>query len=847
MSATFDPPLGDDSAQTETHRAFGLSGGTIGPYRLLEPLGEGGMGKVWLAEQTHPLRRQVALKIIKAGMDTAQVVARFEAERQALALMDHPAIAKVFDAGSTASGHPYFAMEYVRGESVTAYCDRQRLTIRERLELFVHVCDGVQHAHQKGIIHRDLKPSNILVTLLGDRPVPKIIDFGVAKATSQPLTEHTLYTSLSGFVGTPDYMSPEQADAGGVDIDTRTDVYALGVILYELLTGVLPFDRHTLKDKSIDEIRRTIRESDPLRPSTRITQLAAASTDVARTRRAEPSLLRSLLRGDLDWITMKALEKDRSRRYDTAIGLANDVRRHLRNEPVLAGPPSALYRTKKFVRRYPIGVGAAATFVVLLVALAATMTIQAQRIARERDRANNEAQTATQVSDFLVGLFEGSQPSEAAANSVTAREILDEGAKQIEQELRGRPEVRAAMLTTMGRAYARLGLYKKAEDLLAAALELQRQIAPASSAVPKVMVALADAIDRQGRYSDAERLSRSALELLRGGPDSQDGLLAECLAQLASSLTELGKYVEAEATSREAIQIYRRMRSPPPQFPIALGTLGTVLVKRADYAGAETVLEEATDLMRKSRGTAHPTTLVGLKNLAVVWTYQGKHSKAEAAYREIVAAERERLGPDHPALATSLNNLGAVLFIQHKYVEASDAYREAQSIARRSLGDSHPNIARYDRNLGQSLTAQGKYSEAETLMREALVIDRAALGNDHPSVALTLVFLSDTLTRAGRQREAEQVAREALTINIHRLGPDHPRTKDAQGALGIALAKQRRWPEAEELLLKYGALLESSKSDVEGDFDKVARLIVEMYEAWGKPEKAAEWRRKAAK
>ena len=261
MSATLDPPSDDDSVQTETHTAFGLSGGTIGPYRLLEPLGEGGMGRVWLAEQTHPLRRHVALKIIKAGMDTAQVVARFEAERQALALMDHPAIAKVFDAGATESGRPYFAMEYVRGESLTAYCDRQRLTIRERLELFVHVCDGVQHAHQKGIIHRDLKPSNILVTLLDDRPVPKIIDFGVAKATSQPLTEHTLYTSLGGFVGTPEYMSPEQASLGGSDIDTRTDVYALGMVLYELLTGVLPFELSTFREKSIDEIRRIFAKS----------------------------------------------------------------------------------------------------------------------------------------------------------------------------------------------------------------------------------------------------------------------------------------------------------------------------------------------------------------------------------------------------------------------------------------------------------------------------------------------------------------------------------------------------------------------------------------------------------
>jgi non-specific serine/threonine protein kinase/serine/threonine-protein kinase len=271
-------PLGaspdHDPSQTQTQRAFGVKGGTIGSYRLLETLGEGGMGEVWLAEQTRPMRRQVALKIVKLGMDSAQVVARFEAERQALALMDHPAIAKVFDAGATPQGRPYFAMEYVRGESLTQYCDRQRLTTRERLELFLHVCEGVQHAHQKGIIHRDLKPSNILVTVQDDHPVPKIIDFGVAKAVSQPLTEHTLYTYLGGFVGTAEYMSPEQAEIGSVDIDTRADVYALGVVLYELLTGVLPFDWRVFQDKSLDEIRRTIRDVDPPRPSTRIINLA---------------------------------------------------------------------------------------------------------------------------------------------------------------------------------------------------------------------------------------------------------------------------------------------------------------------------------------------------------------------------------------------------------------------------------------------------------------------------------------------------------------------------------------------------------------------------------------------
>ena len=601
MSAT---PLGDDPAQTQTQSRQAISCGTIGPYRLLERLGEGGMGEVWLAEQTRPVRRQVALKVIKAGMDTAQVVARFEAERQALALMDHPAIAKVFDAGATDLGRPYFVMELVRGESLTAYCDRHRLTIRERLELFAHVCDGVQHAHQKGIIHRDLKPSNILVTPLDDHPVPKIIDFGVAKATSQPLTEHTLYTSLGGFVGTPEYMSPEQAEMGGVDIDTRTDVYALGVILYELLTGVLPFDRHTLKDKSIDEIRRTIREFEPLRPSTRITELAAAPTDMARARGAEPSLLRSLLQGDLDWITMKALEKDRSRRYDTAIGLANDVRRHLRNEPVLAGPPSAAYRTKKFVRRHPFGVGVAATFVLLLVALAVTMTIQAQRIARERDRANREATVARQVSEFLVGMFKDSDPFEGRGRELTAREVLDRGSQRMLTQLRGQPEVRATLMDTMGRVYFGLGKYDTAGQLAEEALNY-----------------------REGAFG------RDSLEV------------ASTLTSIGAIKGQQGAFVEAERMILEALDIQRRrLGQENPPVAKTLLTLGEARYASGDWPGAERTLRESVGLYRKVVGSDDLELANALNDLALVLERQSKREEVEALYRESLAIRRERLG-----------------------------------------------------------------------------------------------------------------------------------------------------------------------------------------------------------
>ncbi len=342
---------------TLTLNSPGSTARTIGPYHLLERIGEGGMGEVWVADQHKPIHRRVALKLIKAGMDTKQVIARFESERQALAMMDHPAIAKVFDAGETDEGHPYFVMEYVQGIPITAYCDQYRLTTQERLELFSHVCEGVQHAHQKAIIHRDLKPSNILVAIQDAVPVPKIIDFGVAKATAQSLTERTMYTELGMLIGTPEYMSPEQAEMSGQNVDTRTDVYSLGAILYELLVGALPFDPKELRRAGFDEIRRKIREQDPPKPSTKVSTMGEDSTTQAHNRRMErPALIRQL-KGDLDWITMKALEKDRTRRYGSPAELAADIDRYLHHQPIVARPPSTVYKAKKFVRRHRVGVG----------------------------------------------------------------------------------------------------------------------------------------------------------------------------------------------------------------------------------------------------------------------------------------------------------------------------------------------------------------------------------------------------------------------------------------------------------------------------------------------------------
>ena len=561
---TTQPPRPDEpdstSGPTRTSASGSDSAGGFGPYRFLQRLGEGGMGEVWLAEQLRPVRRHVAIKIVKAGMDTAQVVARFEAERQALAVMDHPAIAKVFDGGTTPEGRPYFAMEYVRGEAITHYCDRQRLPIRERLELFIQLCDGVQHAHQKGIIHRDLKPSNVLVSVAADRPVPRIIDFGIAKAVAQPLTERPLFTEIGGFLGTPEYMSPEQAELTPADVDTRSDVYSLGVLLYDLLVGALPFDSAGLRQAGVDEIRRTIREKDPLRPSTRITQSGPASIAAAEQRRSQPAKLAAVLRGDLDWITMKALEKDRTRRYQTANALALDVRRHLNHEPVLAGPPNAAYRTRKFVRRHRVGVAAATALLALVLAFAAIMTIQAGRIARERDRANQEAATATQVSDFLVGLFRVSDPSEARGNTLTAREILAKGALQLEGGLRDQPQVQARLQATIGAVYTGLGMYADAQPLLAGALQTQKQVLGEDS--PESLATanhLANAYWYQGKYQEAELLYRDIVQRRTRvlGEDHPDTLRANF--DLASAYAAQKRWDEFERLGRDVLAKQRRV------------------------------------------------------------------------------------------------------------------------------------------------------------------------------------------------------------------------------------------------------------------------------------------------
>jgi serine/threonine protein kinase/Tfp pilus assembly protein PilF len=769
---------------------------TVPGYKLLQKLGEGGMGEVYEAEQIEPVRRRVALKVIKLGMDTEEVIGRFETERQALALMNHPSIAKVLDAGSTDSGRPYFTMEFVPGVPLTGYCDGQRLTTRERLELFVQVCDGVQHAHQKGIIHRDLKPSNILVALQDGKPFPKIIDFGIAKATDKRLTVHSLFTELGQLIGTPDYMSPEQADLTVLDIDTRTDIYSMGVVLYELLVGALPFDLREIQQAGFDEIRRTIREEDPPRPSTRLSLAVKSSTLAAKNRRTEPAALIRELRGDLDWIVMRAMDKDRNRRYETANELALDIQRFLRHEPVRARPPSTLYWTLRFVRRHRVGVAAAGFFLLALVLGVVGTSVGLVRARRAEAQARGEAETASRVSDFLVRLFEVSDPGEARGNSVTAREILDRGAEKIRTELEDEPLVQARLMHTMGRVYANLGLYEGGQDLLEEALkEREAFLGEEHPDVAETCDRLGDVYRNQGKYPAAEPLLKRALSIREKhfGPDHPK--VADSLTNLAVLFENAGRYGEAEPLYPRALAIRERRRDEAG-LAHTLQNLAVLLARQGKNAAAEPLFRRVVEVNERRLGPDHPQVGTAYNNLAIVYKLQRRFDEAEPLYARALEVRRRALGPDHPSVADTLNNLANLQQEQGKHAAAEPLYREALDIYERAVGAAHPAFARTLDNLAQLQVKQKETKEAESTYRRALKIRERALGPDHPEVASNLFNLGELHHQQKRYAEAEALFRRSLATRERVLGADNPTTADSVYALAVVLRDTGRTSQA---------------------------------------------------
>ncbi len=751
--APLPPKFDPESTHLDTGSA---SSETLGPYHLLQQIGQGGMGEVWLAEQRHPVHRRVALKLIKAGMNTREIVARFESERQALALMDHPAIAKVFDAGSTPEGLPYFVMEFVAGVPITDYCDKHRLTTRERLELFAHVCQGVQHAHQKAIIHRDLKPSNILVTQVDDKPVPKIIDFGVAKATSQRLTPETMFTRIGTLVGTPEYMSPEQADSGAENVDTRTDVYSLGVVLYELLVGALPLDLTEVRNLAFFEVLRRIREEEAPRPSTKFRTSGEHSRLAALNRRTEPLDLGKQLKGDLDSIALKALEKDRSRRYGSPSDLAGDIQRYLHDEPVLAVPPSFAYRTRKFVRRHRFGVAVSVGVVFGMLALITSLIVGSVRIARERDRANREAQAAERVADFLVGTFKVSDPDESRGNKVTAREILDKGARQIETDLAGQPSLQARLMFTMGNVYEGLGLYEAARKLVEKALGLQKRVlGPDNAQTLRSQRLLARILEYQAHYADAEKLYLETLQR------------------------------EERVLGPQNIETLRTKSS-----------LGALYNEQGRYADAEKLLTKVVNEAERSSGRDSPETLRALHNLAIAYDGARQYANEQAVWEELYRRRLQKLGPDHPDTFSSMQNLAYVYFRQGKGAEAERLQRQGLEIGQRVLGKNHPSVLIALGNLANTLLSEGKAAEAEPLQRQALEGRHRVLGPNHPDTQFAIANLAIILSAEKRYREAERLFREALDGEIKVLGKNHPEIANAWFNLATVEAAQGRRSEA---------------------------------------------------
>jgi eukaryotic-like serine/threonine-protein kinase len=785
-----------------------VEGAMIGSYRVIRELGRGGMGTVYLAGRADDTyKKSVAIKLIKRGMDTEEVLSRFRNERQILASLDHPNIARLLDGGTTEQGLPYFVMEYIEGQPIDRYCDEKRLTTAERLQLFRTVCAAVHYAHQNLVVHRDLKPSNILVTNKG---AVKLLDFGIAKLLNADLYARTdVATAQWVRPMTPAYASPEQAC--GRKITTASDTYSLGVILYELLTGHRPY---RIKSYTPQEIERVICEQEPEKPSTVVnrvetepgpdgaTQVALSPEKVSQTREGQPEKLRRKLAGDIDNIVLMAMRKESHRRYSSVEQFSEDIRRHLEGLPVRARKNSFNYRAGKFVHRHRVGVAVTALAAILIIGFSVLSLVQSARVAAESERAKRERARAERVSTFLQDIFKVPDPSQSRGNTVTAREILDRGAEKIAQELKDQPEAQATLMDTIGTVYFNIGLYDRAAPLLEEALKTRRQIlGDAHLDVARTMTNLVQVLGERGDTEAAESLTREALAIRRKHYGTEH-------AEIAESLNDLAYLSRAKGDVETAEEFYR----------------------------------EALTMRRKLLGNEDLYTASSLSNLAVLLASKGDLVAAEPLYHEALQALRKSYGDDHPDVALTLNNLGTLLRAKGDYAASERAHRQALAIRIKLHGEEHLYVSLSLHNLAAVLKEKGEVAEAEALWRRSLAMRRRLLHEGHRTMAIALASLGKLLLEKGEVLEAEPLLREALMIHRKTSPKNDWGTPDTASALGACLTAMRRYDEAESLLTEsYEGLKLASGVDNKRTLEALNRLI-SLYQSWGKTAKATEYR-----